>query len=246
MSMSPHRWFLWTVLFLLAGPALVRAQSLEETQRTVSVSGEGTVYVVPDEATVRFGVVTRDDDPEEARRRNAEAAREAMNAVRALGVEERKLRMETLRLQPLREYDQDARRYRELGYEAIRILVVELDDLEMLPQLITEIVQKGANRLDGVAYDVSDRDAVRNEALQQAVQNAQEKAQLMAATVGGSLGRTLRLNEQNFSFPRPMMRTEMMEMAVSKADAAPEPEAYAAGEIEVNAMVQVVFELTDE
>ena len=45
--------------------------------RSISVSGEGTIRVEPDQAVLRFGVVSVADDPEEARRLNAEAASEA-------------------------------------------------------------------------------------------------------------------------------------------------------------------------
>ena len=219
------------------------AQSLEETNRTISVSGEGLVRVEPDQAVVRFGVATRDEDPEEARRRNAEAARDALNAVRALGIDERKIRLETLQLQPVREYNPETRRSEDKGYEALRELVVELDDLEKLPEVVARVVQRGANRLNGVSYDLADRSSIRNQALQEAVVNAREKAQLMATALGSSIGTVLRIQEQSFDFPRPMPQFRMEAAVMNKADAAPEPEAYAAGEIEVRSTVQVVFAL---
>lgn len=226
------------VVLLLAGPA--QAQDSEE-RRTVEVSGEATVRVEPDMAVVRFGVVSHDEDPEEARRLNAEASREAMNAVRELGVEERKIRMETLRLQPRRVYDPEEQRHREEGFEAVRITIVELDDLELLPTLIAEVVQRGANRLEEVRYDISDRSAPRNEALGEALTSARDKARLMAGTLDVELGRVVRIAEQQLDFPR---RTLQLDAAMETADfAEPEPDAYAPGEIEVEATVHVVFEL---
>ena len=210
--------------------------------RTISVNGEGTIRVEPDQATVRFGVVTRADTPETAREQNAAAASQAMNAIRDLGIAERKIRMETLRLQPWREYNQDTRRYEEKGFEAVRQVVVEVDDLDQLPTLVTRIVQRGANRLDGINYNVADRDAVRNDALQAAAAQARAKAQLLAETLGVQVGPPRQISEQSFDFPRPQFRIEQA-AAMAKADAAPEPDAYAAGEIEVTATVQVTFDL---
>ncbi|MFB3133172.1 MAG: SIMPL domain-containing protein, partial [Rhodothermales bacterium] len=186
--------------------------------------------------------VTRAEDPEEARRITAAAAAEAMNAVRALGIEERKMRLETLRLQPAREYNAQTRRWDDIGFEATRQVVVEVDDLEKLPTLVAEIVQKGVNRLDGIAYELKDRVEARNEALRKALGDARGKAELMASTLGEELDRVLTIGEQSFNFPRPMVRMAQAEMVMGKA-AAPEPEAYAAGEIEVRAVVQVVFAL---
>lgn len=237
--MSTH-----TLVSLLAFSLLVALPTMAQdtSKRTVTVSGEGIVRVEPDQAVVRFGVVTEAGDPETARQRNAEAARDAMNAVRNLGVAERKIRLETLQLQPRREWDPDTRQWRERGFEATRQVVVELDDLELLPTLIAEVVQKGANRLDGVAYQLQDEDQARNEALLQAVGKAREKAALMTGALSESLGRVLTIHEQSFDMPRPMMRMAMEASMADKA-AAPEPDAYAAGEIEVRATVQVVFEL---
>ena len=230
---------LFALSLLLALPIMAQ----DTSKRTVTVSGEGIVRVEPDQAVVRFGVVTEAGDPETARQRNAEAAREAMNAVRSLGVPDRKMRLETLQLQPRREWDPDTRQWKERGFEATRQVVVELDDLEQLPTLITEVVQKGANRLNGVAYQLQDEDQARNEALLQAVTKAREKAVLMTQALGESLGRVMMINEQSFDMPRPMMRMAMEAAMVADKAAAPEPDAYAAGEIEVRATVLVVFEL---
>ena len=218
------------------------AQFTNDSHRTVSVSGEGVIKAVPDKATVRFGIATRHDDPEEARRENAEIAKETMNAVRSLGVDERKLRLETLRLQPVREYNPETRRPEDKGFEAVRELVVEIVDLEVLPTLISQVVQKGANRLNGVSYGLQNKDAVRNEALVKALTAARQKAELMVKTLGADLGEVLQINEQSFSFPTPVVRMSDQPMMMAKAEAAaPEPEAYAAGEMDVKAVVQVIF-----
>jgi uncharacterized protein YggE len=165
-----------------------------------------------------------------------------MNAVRELGIDERKLRLETLQLQPVREYDPETRRPEDKGFEALRDLVVELEDLELLPTLISQIIQKGANRLNGVTYGLKDRETIRDQALVEAVTRARHKATLMASTLGGELGPVRRLNEQSIDMPFPMVRMAADQaMMMAKSEAAPEPEAYAAGEMEVRAVVQVTF-----
>jgi len=210
--------------------------------RTVSVSGEGEVQAEPDQATVRFGVVTEAETAEDAREQNAEASSQAMNAVRNLDVPERKIRMETLRLQPVYERDHDRDERELVGYEARRSVVVELNDLETLPALVAEVVQQGANRLEDIQYGLQDRTKARNEALRKAVRNARDKAQIMTETLDAELGKVMEIQEQSFEMPRPQVRMDAV--AMSKADdAAPEPDAYAAGELDVRAAVQVTFAL---
>lgn len=228
--------------FVLVAFFFAHTASAQDRQdrRTIEVSGEATVRVEPDMAVVRLGVVSHDEHPEEARRLNAEAAREALNAVRELGVEERLIRMETLRLQPRRVYDPEHRRHREEGFEAVRVIVVELEDLELLPTLIAEVVERGANRLEQVRYDLRDRSGPRNEALRDALTNARENARLMAETLDVELGRVVRISEQQLSVPYRALR---LDGRLDMEAATPEPEAYAPGEIEVEATVQVIFEL---
>ena len=229
---------------LLAAMGVVPAhnaasQDVDPDRRIISVTGEGIVRVVPDMANVNFGIVTVADDPETARSENAAASSTAMNAVRELGIEERFIRLETLQLQPHQEYDEDLRRYIERGFEASRQIVVQVHDLDALPTLISTIVQQGANRLNSVSYDLQNRDQARNDALREAALNAREKARLITETLDLALGELRQVNEQSFDFPRPYLRMESMQ-AMSR-DGAPEPDAYAAGELEVRAMLNVTF-----
>jgi uncharacterized protein YggE len=228
---------------ILSGLFVLPVAAQETSPRTVTVSGEGTVTAQPDQAVVRFGVVTRAETAQEARAENATAAKNAMNAVRALDIPDEQLRMETLRLQPRREYNPETKQREEQGYEATRQVVVELGDLKVLPQLVADVVEGGANRLDAIEYQLSDRSRFRDEALREAAESARDKAGLLAETLEADLGPVRTINEQNFDFVRPRPQTARMEMAKAADAGQAEPEAYAAGEIEVSAQVQVVFDL---
>ncbi|WP_245771926.1 SIMPL domain-containing protein [Rhodothermus profundi] len=208
---------------------------------TITVQGEGVVRVQPDRATLRFAIVTRDLDPERARQRNAEAARRALNAIRTLGIEPRYLHLETLTLHPVREYNPSRRQWEEKGYEVRRVLRVELTDLDRLPAVVALAVQRGANRLQGIQYDVSNREEIRIAALQAAVQNAREKARQMLTVLNREVGNPIRVTEQALEFPRPVWRADLA--ALRTTEASPEPEAYAVGDIEVRARVEITFSI---
>jgi uncharacterized protein len=190
---------------------------------------------------VRFGVVTRDEDPVKARQLNEEASAKALEAVRNLGVPERKMKVTVLQLNEIREYDRERRRQISAGFEAIRQVVVELDELDKLPQLIAQVTQHGANRLFGISYDISNRDVIRNEALKKAAADAREKATVLSSELNVTLGKVLTVNEQSFHFPGPIPVRAMMADQREAAMDMGTPEAYAAGEIEVRAQVQIEF-----
>jgi uncharacterized protein len=237
-----HRSMRTLFLIMVLSLLIYSGSSAQDRQelRIVTVSGEGIVKAEPDMVIVRFGVVTRDKDPEKARALNDESGKNTLNTVRALGVPERKIRLEVLQLNELREYNRERRTEEPMGFEAVRQVVVELDDIDLLPALVTRISQHGANRLFGITYDIANREPAQNEALVKAITNAKNKASVMAETLGVKIGKVYRISEQSFSFPGPIYaRGRVMDVAAEAA--MPVPEAYSPGEIEVRANVQVEF-----
>lgn len=222
----------------LAAPVQAQERAL-----TVSVSGEGVIKVSPDMATIWFSVVTHDELPDRARSLNADASAAAMNAARSLGIEEKDLQLEGLRLAPRRVYDPDRRVYNQDGFEATRTVKVIVRDLDVLPDLVAAIVENGANQLNNIQYGLEDRETIELEALSRAVNRAKEKATVMAGELGWALGKALQINEQGVSVPQPRMQMEAVAM-MAKDDGG-NPDAFAAGELDVRASVTVVFSLAE-
>jgi len=212
---------------------------------TVSVSGEGVIKVSPDMATLWFSVVTHHDLPDRARALNAEASADAMNAARNLGIEEKDLQLEGLQLTPRRVYDPDRRVYNQDGFEARRTVKAIVRDLDVLPDLVAAVVENGANQLNNIQYGLEKRDAIELDALARAVNRARDKAAIMAGELGWGLGRALQIREQGVSVPQPRMGMEAVQMAAMAKDDGGNPDAFAAGELEVRASVTVVFGLAD-
>ena len=222
----------------LAAPVQAQERAL-----TVSVSGEGVIKVSPDMATIWFSGVTHDELPDRARSLNADASAAAMNAARSLGIEEKDLQLEGLRLAPRRVYDPDRRVYNQDGFEATRTVKVIVRDLDVLPDLVAAIVENGANQLNNIQYGLEDRETIELEALSRAVNRAKEKATVMAGELGWALGKALQINEQGVSVPQPRMQMEAVAM-MAKDDGG-NPDAFAAGELDVRASVTVVFSLAE-
>lgn len=235
------------VLFAFALALPVNAQptdppvAQQPVVRTVTVSGVGTVDVEPDEATVMFAVVTRAETAEVARRQNAEAAESAMDAVRALGIADRKIQLLNLRLDEEWDYRNNERIRK--GFIARRDVKVVIEDLDLVPELVATVVQQGANELNGIQYGLQNRDAIEDDALQAAIARAQEKARLMAQALDADLGRVVSIVEGGVQFPQPPpVMFARAEMAMDQSEST-NPGAYAAGEITVRASVSVTFEL---
>jgi uncharacterized protein len=225
------------VFILLLSPA-VKAQQPVPT-RTLSVSATDTIRVTPDRVTVRFAVVTRAQDPEAARRENEQASQRVLNVVRERGIPERQIQVRMLRLNEEVDFRQ-GRRVR-IGFMARRDFEVIIDDLDRLPAVVARVVQEGATEFGGIFYDIRDRRAQEDAALRRAAQRAREKADLLAAALGTSVRGVYSISEAGLMPPRPPMpeyavRAQAMDVVATH-------EAYAPGEMEVRAMVSVVFEI---
>ncbi len=229
---------------LLAVPAFGQMMH-HDNARTVQVTGEGIVNVDPDQVTVQFGIITWADDPETARAQNAEAAARALNALRALDIPEDQIQLQVLRLGPRYEYNDRTNNREMVGYEAMRKAEIVLNDLDKLPDVIVEIIEEGANQLDGIQYGLQDlaQEQARNAALREAARQAEEKAALLARTLGSDLGDLRQIVEQSYSGPRPFAYRDVAMMAEAAVASKAVPDAFAAGQIEVRAEVRVVFDL---
>ncbi|MDX1530439.1 MAG: SIMPL domain-containing protein [Rhodothermales bacterium] len=227
------------LLLLVAMPAAAQAPAEAPPPRTVTVTAEGTVEVEPDRVTLRFAVVTRAPEPEAARAQNARDAEAALDAVRALGLPEEQIQLLSLRLDEDVEYGPDGPT--RVGFIARRDVEVVLDDLDLLPRLVAEVVEQGANELNGIEYDLQDRSAAEDQALVGAAGRARAKAAVLASALGAGVGRVVSASEGGVSVrpPQPMFaaRAEVMQSDE------PYPGAYAAGQITVRAHVTVTFAL---
>ncbi|WP_416137505.1 SIMPL domain-containing protein [Halomonas sp. HK25] len=235
---------------LLAGQALAEATP----PRELHVQAEDTLAVVPDRATLnarlweRTPAVSQEDesggDPQalrEARERLEERAGELIRTLEAAGLERDAISAGSLAVQP--EHVAGSRR--EDGEREVRVRTrlerpfrVQVDDLEQLPGLLDALTEAGVNALDGVTYDLADRDAATDEALVKALEKARHKARLMADTLGITLGPVASVSETR----SPVFQPRMLAMAADAREGAPQAE-YRPGTIDIEAGVSVSWEI---
>ncbi|MEQ9105424.1 MAG: SIMPL domain-containing protein [Rhodothermales bacterium] len=209
--------------------------------------GEGTVMVEPDQATLRFSIVTEHKNPQTAMQLNEDASGTALRAVRSLGIADRHLQVQNIRLEPKREWNEEGRRWVELGYEARRFVSVTVTDLDVLPNLVSAVVDEGANRLEQLQYELADRSAAELEALGKAVANAKARAMAMAAALGSSKVVPIRVIEEGASMPEPvLMARSFAKDEMAQMGGAPDPAAWSGGLIEVRVAVSAEFAFRSE
>ena len=161
--------------------------------RTVTVSGTGSVKIVPDMAEFAFGVTSTDKDASWAQKKNSEAVDTVIAKLMELGVEENSIMTTGYSIYPQYDYSSDTREL--TGYEVRTTLTVKDQKINESGTIIAECVKAGVNDFDYINFLCSDYEDAYQEALTQAVKAARKKAETMAAAADMKLGSIVTMTE---------------------------------------------------
>ncbi len=196
---------------LQAGAALAeQAPALKDTVPAITTMGEAHAEVVPDVAVIALGIVTERPKAAEAARDNASAAQAVINEIKALGIDSKDIKTASVTLAPIYDEIRDANGIvskRSLrGYKAINLLIVRIKNIAKAGALAGALMDKGANRFDGITYEYSQQQEIYDALRREAVRDALRKANIYAEALGKKLGRVLEIaaRPQESSVPAAM------------------------------------------
>jgi uncharacterized protein len=129
---------------------------------SVVVNGAGQVREAPDQAVVRLGVEAQATQAREAQQRANAVAQRIAEGLRALKIPAENVQTSELYLSPLYQQprpEPDASKPvepRVVGYRASNVVSVRLDDLAQVGPAIDAAIAAGANRVEGVDFQLRD------------------------------------------------------------------------------------------
>ncbi len=232
------------ILGCLAAAPLAGAQS----ERTISTTGEATVYVVPDRVVVNLGIETFAADLDAARASNEAAGRKLMQAVLGLNIEKRDIATDRLQVEIHRRFENG--RYVDIdGYFVRRGYAITLKDAALFEILVETALKNGANQIQDVTFSTTELRKYRDQARQMAIRAAKEKAVMLAKELDCIVGKPKTINESGgyvyFGGYRWDRGGSISAQNVVQAVAGPRDtgEALPLGQIAVSASVSVTFEM---
>src|SRR3989449_1104560 len=161
------------------------------------VTGNAQIMAVPDEATVRLGIVRQATSAQVAQEQANAIGTEILNAIGKLGVPAQQIQTSRLVLSPVyapRGPDsRDAPRI--VSYTASNVVSVRLQNLSQIGPVIDAGLKAGANQVEGVQFGLRNDLPSREQALKQAVAEARSKAQVMADALRVNLAEVLEASE---------------------------------------------------
>ena len=196
---------------LLAASA--RAQIIPPA--AISVTGEATVSVPPDQAEIDGGVTSEAKTAREASEANNAAMGKVLQALKGAGIEEKDIRTSRLSLQPQSAPNRSGPSA-IAGYRASNRVTIRVRDVTKVANMIDVLVGAGANDIGGINFTVSQASKLLDEAREQAISDARRKAEIYAKAAGVTLGAPLGISEEGNSAPVPYRR-----MAAGMAVSAP-------------------------
>jgi uncharacterized protein YggE len=165
-------------------------------ERTITVTGTGTVEAEPDQARITSGVTSEAASAREALTANSAAMTKVITELKAKGIDAKDIQTASFNVEPVMDYSKDGQPPKITGYRVSNQVVVLVRDLNRFGEVLDDVISAGANRVQGLSFEVSKADALKDEARKEAVANALRRAKLLAAAAGAEVGEVVQMSEE--------------------------------------------------
>jgi uncharacterized protein len=189
------------VFGLLAACSPQAAPASPENMRSMNVSGTGRVTLVPDKATINVGVRTEADEVKDALNGNTAQANAISRVLQDLGIAEEDIQTSNFNIYPSERYNPMTGQVEGKYFVVENTVNVTVRDLSSLGDVLSSVVDAGANNIYGINFDIEDRDEAVAEARKLAIEDAKAKAEAIAAEAGVSLGDLINVSVYGGSSP---------------------------------------------
>lgn len=225
-----------TVLILVTFFGLTAmAQEQKAQVPQISVTGEGKVKIVPDQAVINVGFQNTGKDAKEVKNLNDEVVDKVIKFLKKSGIPATDYKTTNVSLNKNYDYEK-----KKNNFMANQSLTITLKDLSKYDELMMGLNDVGVNSINGVEFKSSKMEEYERDARKKAIVDAKQKAQDYVSVLNQKIGKAILItdNSQNYA-PQPMYKVNMMAMA----DSAGTRETLAVGELEIVTNVSVTFAL---
>ena len=212
------------------------AQEQKPQVPQISVTGEGKVKIVPDQAVINVGFQNTGKDAKEVKTLNDEVVDKVIKFLKKTGIPATDYKTTNVSL--YKNYDYEKKKY---NFQASQSLTITLKDLSKYDELMMGLNDTGVNSINGVEFKSSKIEEHERDARKKAIQDAKQKAQDYVSVLGQKIGKAILItdNSQNYAPPQPMFKGAY---AMAANDGA-QRETLAVGELEITTNVSVTFAL---
>ncbi len=172
--------------------------------RTVTVSASGEAVAEPDMASISSGVVAEAPSAREALSKNTVVMKKLIDGLKAAGIEAKDIQTSSFNVNPVYSNPREGQAPVITGYQVHNQVTIRARDLARLGDVLDSMVSLGANQMNGLAFEVSKAETLRDEARKAAIANARRRAELYATAAGATVGEVVSISEDTAGFhPQP-------------------------------------------
>lgn len=208
--------------------------------RTVAVTGEAEVRVVPDEVVLTVGVETKDMVLDQAIKLNDERTRNIMKTIARYKIEPKFV--QTSRMEIRKSYSTYNKREFD-GYMVRKSITVTVRKIEEFESILKSLLEAGANEIDGIRFRTTELRKHKDQARILAIRAAREKATMLAAELGQRIGKPKSIREEPDSYYSAHLSHSNTIHSVEEGSLS--GDTFALGQIVIKARISVEFELLD-
>jgi uncharacterized protein YggE len=171
--------------------------------RMLAVTGTGKVTLTPDIAYISIGVHTEAKDVNEALTSNTAQAQKVADALNALAVDAKDIQTTSFNVYPQQQFGPQGEPL-DTKYIVDNTVYVTVRDLTKLGQMLDAVVRSGANNINGISFDVSNREEANSQARKAAIEDARKQADELAKAAGVTLDLVQSISLSGNPTPVPM------------------------------------------
>lgn len=215
------------------------------TATTISVSGTGEIFAVPDIATINFTVRGSGQDLKTAHDKVIEIVDQALAKTKELGIEEKDTKTINDSGNPVYDYGRPCYVYpcsstqnKITSYEWVETIELKIRNTDGTGAVSEALSALGVTEIQGPNFTIDDPEKVNNDARDMAIENAKEKADILAKSLGVKLVRIVNFSEDGNYGPYYYEKAVMMDGATTnQASTVP------VGQNQITSNVTITYEI---
>ncbi|MBI4067808.1 SIMPL domain-containing protein [Candidatus Kaiserbacteria bacterium] len=219
---------------------------------TITVSGEGEIFAVPDLATFSVTVLEEAKEVKDAQTVATKKSNAIVDYLKAQGIEEKDIKTTSYNVNPKYEWIQETCTANRCppgkqvmdGFEVSQTVEVKVRDTAQAGDLLSGVGKLGVNSVSGLSFTIDQEDKLNADARAKAIADAEGKAKELANQLGVSLVRIVGFNENSGGYPIYMKREALMSADSGYGSAVPAmAPSVPTGENKITSNVTITYEI---
>ena len=136
-------------VLLILSLLLITVANAQEVKQVpqISVTGEGEIKVVPDQAVITATVETKGNVAKEVKKQNDQQIESVLKLIKKMNLAPADYKIQRVSLNPQYDYEK-----KKTTYNASQTIEILVRDLSKYDQLMEGLVDQGVNRIDNVVF----------------------------------------------------------------------------------------------